>query len=116
MKLLGLSRRVVGTYSASLGQYSGPGECGTLVDSPDPSFRGLPLPRGSPCLGRCVLLDVRASIVADARIGYGHCERMQWIGGRWMLAPGTPPAKAPSVWPDPTTPSEQGGARTLTDG
>lgn len=47
----------------------------------------------------CVLLDVRASIVADARIGWGHCERMTWRQGRWMIAPGTPPAKAPSTWP-----------------
>ena len=28
----------------------------------------------------CVLLDVRATITATARIGYGHCERMQWAG------------------------------------
>lgn len=47
----------------------------------------------------CVLLDVRASIVADARIGWGHCERMQWSQGRWLIAPGTPPAPAPSTWP-----------------
>ncbi len=26
----------------------------------------------------CVLLDIRAAIVTDARIGYGHCERMTW--------------------------------------
>lgn len=47
----------------------------------------------------CVLLDVRASIVADARIGWGHCERMTWQDGRWLIAPGTPPAQAPSTWP-----------------
>ena len=47
----------------------------------------------------CVLLDVRAAIVTDARIGYGHCERMPWHDGRWLIAPGTPPAKAPSTWP-----------------
>lgn len=47
----------------------------------------------------CVLLDVRASIVADARIGWGHCERMTWQDGRWRIAPGTPPARAPSTWP-----------------
>lgn len=59
----------------------------------------------------CVLLDVRAVIVTQARIGYGHCERMQWVGGshestaddagagRWMIAPGAPPARAPSTWP-----------------
>lgn len=46
----------------------------------------------------CVLLDVRASIVANARIGWGHCERMVWTGGRWLIGPGTPPAAAPSTW------------------
>ena len=56
----------------------------------------------------CVLLEVRAVIESEARIGYGHCERMQWqpdphqtgtAGGRWMIAPGDPPAVAPSTWP-----------------
>ena len=47
----------------------------------------------------CVLLDVRADVVTHAEIGYGHCERMAWHEGRWMIAPGTPPASAPSVWP-----------------
>lgn len=55
----------------------------------------------------CVLLEVRAFIASDARIGYGHCERMQWqpdpdvpgVVGRWMIAPGDPPATAPSTWP-----------------
>ena len=47
----------------------------------------------------CVLLDMRATITADARMGYGYCERMQWHAGRWMIAPGTPPARAPSTWP-----------------
>ena len=47
----------------------------------------------------CVLLDVRAAVATTARIGYGHCERMAWHDGRWQLAPGTAPAKAPSTWP-----------------
>jgi hypothetical protein len=47
----------------------------------------------------CVLLDIRATITADARMGYGYCERMAWHAGRWMIAPGTPPARAPSTWP-----------------
>jgi hypothetical protein len=36
---------------------------------------------------------------ADARMGYGYCERMGWRAGRWMIAAGTPPARAPSTWP-----------------
>lgn len=47
----------------------------------------------------CVLLDVRAVVVTEARIGYGHCERMTWHDGRWVIAPGHPPAEAPSTWP-----------------
>lgn len=54
----------------------------------------------------CVLLDVRATITASARIGYGYCERMQWqdaagntAGGRWMIGPGAPAAPAPCTWP-----------------
>jgi hypothetical protein len=47
----------------------------------------------------CVLLDIRATITADAAMGYGYCERMQWSAGRWMIAPGTSPARAPSTWP-----------------
>ena len=59
----------------------------------------------------CVLLDLRATITADARMGYGYCERMQWQAGRWMIAPGTPPARAPSTWPGSDL-SNQAGWRT----
>jgi hypothetical protein len=47
----------------------------------------------------CVLFEVRATITVEARIGYGYCERMQWQNRRWMIAPGVPPAQAPSTWP-----------------
>ena len=47
----------------------------------------------------CVLLRVDATIARTASIAYGHCERMQWHGGRWQIAPGTQPATAPSTWP-----------------
>jgi len=60
----------------------------------------------------CVLLDMRATITADARMGYGYCERMQWSAGRWMIAPGTPPARAPSTWPGSDL-SIKAGWRTL---
>jgi hypothetical protein len=59
----------------------------------------------------CVLLEMRATITADARMGYGYCERMQWRDGRWMIAPGTPPARAPSTWPGSDL-SNQAGWRT----
>lgn len=47
----------------------------------------------------CVQLDVTVVVVEQARFGYGHCERMQWQDGRWLIAPGAPPAPAPSTWP-----------------
>lgn len=54
---------------------------------------------GPDWLVACVLLDVQASIRADYRMGWGHCHRMQWVEGRWQIAPGAPPATAPSAWP-----------------
>jgi hypothetical protein len=47
----------------------------------------------------CVLLDIQVSIRTEARMGYGHCSRMQWAEARWQIAPGVAPAKAPSAWP-----------------
>ena len=47
----------------------------------------------------CVLMKVSAIYRSQAQAGWGHCERMQWVGGRWMVAPGRPPAAAPATWP-----------------
>lgn len=47
----------------------------------------------------CVLMKVTASYKREAQIAFAHCERMQWVGGRWMVAPGAPPAPAPATWP-----------------
>ena len=47
----------------------------------------------------CVLLRVQVTLARTAAMAYGHCERMAWTGGRWQVAPGTQPAKAPSTWP-----------------
>ena len=54
---------------------------------------------GPDWLVACVLFEIRATITVEARMGYGYCERMQWQKGRWMIAPGPPPATAPSTWP-----------------
>ena len=76
----------------------------------------------------CVLLEVRATISVEARIGFGHCERLQWQpdphpassrddrspGGRWLIGPGTPPAVAPSTWPGSDL-SRLAGWRTWTE-
>jgi hypothetical protein len=62
----------------------------------------------------CVLFEVRATITVEARIGYGYCERMQWLNRRWMIAPGVPPAPAPSTWPGSEL-SIRAGWRTWVD-
>jgi hypothetical protein len=56
----------------------------------------------------CVLLDIEVSIRTDARMGYGHCSRMQWADSRWQIAPGAAPAKAPSAWPGSVAAVEAG--------
>jgi hypothetical protein len=62
----------------------------------------------------CVLFEVRATITVEAQIGYGYCERMQWHNRRWMIAPGVPPAQAPSTWPGSEL-SIRAGWRTWVD-
>lgn len=47
----------------------------------------------------CVQLDITITVVEQTRFGYGHCDRMHWAADRWLIAPGTPPAPAPSTWP-----------------
>ena len=59
----------------------------------------------------CVLVDVRAKYRSEARMAYGYCERMAWDGQRWLIAPGVPPALAPSTWPG-TDLAVQAGWRT----
>ncbi|GAC1378603.1 MAG: hypothetical protein NVSMB48_00350 [Marmoricola sp.] len=54
----------------------------------------------------CVLWQISETGGQPVELGYGYCERMQWIplpttvgGGRWEIAPGTPAAPAPNTWP-----------------
>ena len=56
----------------------------------------------------CVLLDIQVSIRTEARMGYGHCSRMQWADGRWQIGPGAAPARAPSAWPGSVAAVEAG--------
>jgi len=62
----------------------------------------------------CVLFEVHATITVEAQMGYGYCERMQWHNGRWMIAPGASPARAPSTWPGSEL-SIRAGWRTWVD-
>jgi hypothetical protein len=63
----------------------------------------------------CVLLDVRAVVVTEARMGYGHCARMEWADGRWQIAAGEAPAAAPSTWPGSKLAVEAGWLTWTTD-
>ena len=71
---------------------------GTLV-SVSPAGMQIKGTDGPDWVAACVLLDVRAALKNEARMGYGTCERMQWDGDRWLIGPGAPPAPAPSTWP-----------------
>ena len=59
----------------------------------------------------CVLMKVSATYKSEGQIAFAHCERMQWVGGRWMVAPGAPPAPAPATWPG-TQLAHEAGWRT----
>ena len=80
---------------------------GTLV-SVTPSAIQIKGVDGPEWVVACVLLDVRAALKAEARMGYGTCERMQWTGDRWLIGPGAPPAPAPSTWPSSDASVEAG--------
>jgi hypothetical protein len=69
-----------------------------------------------PRLGGCLrLFEVRATITIQAQMGYpGYCERMHSQNDRWMIAPGAPPANAPSTWPGSEL-SIRAGWRTWVD-
>lgn len=61
----------------------------------------------------CVLMRVTAAQEQQGQAALGDCQRMQWTGGRWMIAPGTPPPPGPSTWPG-TDLARQVGWRTWT--
>ncbi len=63
----------------------------------------------------CVLVKVHATISQDAQMGYGYCQSMQWQRDRWMIAPGSTPAPAPSTWPSSDL-SNKAGWRTWAGG
>lgn len=63
----------------------------------------------------CVLLKVIAAYRSEGQAAFAHCERMQWVGGRWMLAPGAPPAPAPATWPDTPLAAAAGWRTWATD-
>lgn len=81
--------------AASMGEVV---DAGTWVEA-EPAAAVVKGVDGPDWLVACVLLKVTATYRQEAQVAFGHCERMQWTGGRWMIAPGLPPAPAPSTWP-----------------
>lgn len=81
------------------GQQGGQVKDATTVVTAVPAMAMVKGTDGPDWVVACVLLDVQVSIRRDARMGYGHCSRMQWVDGRWQIAPGAAPATAPSAWP-----------------
>jgi hypothetical protein len=51
----------------------------------------------------CVDYEIDVTLQQTARGAAADCQRMVWNGTRWMVGPGSEPAPAPSVWPDPDT-------------
>ncbi|WP_131103430.1 hypothetical protein [Ornithinimicrobium sufpigmenti] len=62
----------------------------------------------------CVLLELHARLVEEARVAYGHCEAMTWTGDRWVIDTTRPVAPAPSTWPG-TELAAQAGWRPWVD-
>ena len=48
----------------------------------------------------CVDFEVDVTLAQTVREAAADCERMVWVGDRWMIGPGREPAPGPSVWPD----------------
>lgn len=63
----------------------------------------------------CVLLDIRAVLVEQAEVAYGHCEAMTWQKDRWLIDTTAQVAPAPSTWPG-TDLAAEAGWRTWTTG
>jgi hypothetical protein len=70
---------------------------------------------GPDWLVACVLLRVTASYRQEGQVAFAHCERMQWVGGRWMIAPGLPPTPAPASWPGTALANQAGWRPWITD-
>lgn len=56
----------------------------------------------------CVQFDMRITFRAEGRIGFGHCERMEWSDGRWRIDGGEVPVQGPSTWPGSERSAEAG--------
>lgn len=95
-------------------------DAGPHVDEPGTSVVTVPVAAqikgtdGGDWVVACVLLDVTVTVVTEARAAYGHCERLTWSGGRWVIAAGTAPVEAPSTWPGTDLAAEAGWRTWMT--
>ena len=56
----------------------------------------------------CVDFVVTATKARTVSVASADCQRMTWVGGRWMIGAGAEPEQAPSVWPRTTSALEAG--------
>jgi hypothetical protein len=47
----------------------------------------------------CVNFEFTVTVEQTSRMAIADCQRMAWVGDRWVIGPGEEPAPAPSVWP-----------------
>ncbi|WP_254920787.1 hypothetical protein [Blastococcus mobilis] len=47
----------------------------------------------------CVNLEFTVTVEQTSRIAIADCQRMAWVGDRWVIGAGPEPAPAPSIWP-----------------
>ena len=108
-----LTTNIQAFLASSAGQYAGDLRTAVVTTPIAAQVKGTD---GTDWVLACVLLDVKAQIATQARIAYGHCERMQWSthdGGRWVIGAGAVPARAPSTWPG-TDLAIEAGWKTVT--
>jgi hypothetical protein len=47
----------------------------------------------------CLNLEFTVTVERTSRIAIADCQRMAWVGDRWVIGAGPEPAQAPSIWP-----------------
>ena len=107
-----LTGAVQGFLASAAAQYAGDP---TLLVEAVPAAAQVKGADGPDWVLACVLLDVKVTVVVRARGAYGHCEAMAWDTGRWVIAAGPAPARAPSTWPGTDLATDAGWRTWVTD-